>query len=250
MMKNNDKDELMYGSVIVTKGKHKGRIGRYDDDYYTGSCIVYFGELALANSHEKIRSSSLSNVIPTEMLLARIVKLRRLIGITEDAEDKFDLMLELEFCSNLLNTSYFNATLAAPSGLFKVFISLSSEDSVFARKLATDLKNAGYEYFFYDWSIGLGENILKKIGEGIEASSALIPVISQSFMKSVYCLDEWTSYYNKYAKTRPDSIYPVVIDDSDVPTLLAARKYVRVKDASDYSKYLNDLLIALKKQNS
>ena len=53
-----EKDQaLIYGPVIVTRGKHKGRIGNYDDDKYSGGCIVYFGELPLVKNFQEHKAS-------------------------------------------------------------------------------------------------------------------------------------------------------------------------------------------------
>ena len=237
---------LNYSPVIVTKGPHKGRIGYYDDDETKG-CIVYFGDIFLAKYYYIIKPNALSNTIPTPKLLDRLTELKKLLFNADENKYNFRLLLELEYCNRMLTERYIKAVYTEPSDSFSIFISHASEDLGFACALATDLKEAGYNFFLDDWSIELGENIFHRIGEGIDTSSALIPIISRSFIKSVFCLDEWTSYYNKFAKSRPNSIYPVVIDDSDVPVLLSARKYIRVKDGMDYRRYLDLLLKALKK---
>lgn len=51
---------LEYGSVIVFKGRHKGKIGYYDDDSDCDKALVYLGEpfkcpYTLIN-HEYIRN--------------------------------------------------------------------------------------------------------------------------------------------------------------------------------------------------
>ena len=37
-----EKEELIYGYVVVTGGEHKGKVGLYDNDE-DGLCAVYFG---------------------------------------------------------------------------------------------------------------------------------------------------------------------------------------------------------------
>ena len=115
-----------------------------------------------------------------------------------------------------------------PSHLVSVFISHSSSDLEFSRCLATDLKEIAYDVFLDDWSIELGENIVEKINTGLEASKVLIPVISKDFLSSVFCKDEWTSFYMRFAKSKQDAIMPVIIDDVDVPAILASRKYYKL----------------------
>jgi len=240
-------EDLEYGSVIVTKGRHKGRIGYYDDD--EGGCIVFFGDIHLVNYYHKIKPSALSNTISTRKLLERLTELRKLLSGVKEHSYHYQLLLELEYCNHMLNERYINAVYTRPSSPSKIFISHAhaSEDIEFARVLATDLKSAGYELFLDEWSIELGENIYHRIGEAIDTSSALIPIVSHSFNKSVACQDEWTSYYNKFSRSRPDSIYPVIIDDSEPPALLSARRYERISNTMGYDHYLSSLLKALMK---
>jgi hypothetical protein len=245
-----EKDNYVeYGTVIVTKGVHKGRIGFYDDDD-DKNCIVYFGNMLYTNWYYEIKSNALSNTIPTAKLLDRIENLQMLLFNAKGSKYDYQRLLEMEYCNNMLNERYINAVYAAPNGTAKVFISHAKEDLALARTLATDLKASGYDFFLDDWSIELGENIAHEISVGIDTSSALIPIISSHFIKSVFCLDEWTSYYNKFAKLRPNSIYPIIIGNSTVPSLLAARKYIRFESADDYGPYLDRLLKGLKKHQA
>nr|WP_243165871.1 toll/interleukin-1 receptor domain-containing protein [Anaerofilum hominis] len=136
-----------------------------------------------------------------------------------------------------------------PTNPCRVFISHATGDLAFARALATDLLEAGYQVFLDDWSIELGEDIIAKISQGIEASKAMIPLISEAFLSSVFCRDEWTAYYMSFAKEQPDSIYPVILDDSQPPALLASKKYARIREDRDYQQFLEPLLRSLKRQS-
>lgn len=132
----------------------------------------------------------------------------------------------------------------------KIFISHATNDLTFARCLATDIMEKGYDVFLDDWSIDLGENIINKINEGLEESQILIPIISEHFLKSIFCLDEWTSFYIRFAKIRKESIVPLILDDADIPAIMSAIKYFRVKDGHSYQEFLLKLMSALKKRES
>ncbi len=96
----------------------------------------------------------------------------------------------------------------------------------------------------------MGENIINKINEGLEELQILILIISQEFLKSVFCLDEWTSFYMRFAKKKKESILPLIIDDSDIPSIMSAIKYFRTKDGYTYQGYLSKLVSVLKKHES
>lgn len=51
--------QLEYGTVLVTKGKHQGKIGYYDDDT-DNRAIVYFGHINAG--WEEIKHEYLINV--------------------------------------------------------------------------------------------------------------------------------------------------------------------------------------------
>ena len=78
-------------------------------------------------------------------------------------------------------------------------------------------------------------------------SMVLIPVISKDFLNSVFCTDEWTSFYMRFAKSKQNSIMPIIIDDVDVPAILASRKHYNYFKEGDYQYYLMRLRQALSK---
>ncbi len=247
---------LEYGPVIIIKGKYKGRIGCFDNEsYLANKGVVYWGDMCLCRDHyELIQYKYLSNNIPTLDLLHRIEELGIEIAMLRIEGDDYylctQLLSELLYATDILTERYINVTFLRKEKDMKVFISHASNDLTFAKCLATDIMERGYEVFLDDWSIDLGENIISKISESLEESQILIPIISQDFLKSVFCLDEWTSFYIRFAKTRKNSILPLIIDDSDIPPIMSAIKCFRTKDGYSYRKYLSKLIGALKKHKS
>lgn len=252
---DNDPDDkwLEYGAVIVTKGQHKGRIGYFDNESdLTNKGVVYWGDMYLCRDHyELIKYKYLSNNISTLDLLCRIEELKRDIALLRMKRHDYylctQLLSELLYATNILTEKYIDVRFLQKEKDMKIFISHASNDLTFARCLATDIMERGYEVFLDDWSIDLGENIINKINEGLEESQILIPIISQDFLNSVFCLDEWTSFYIRFAKIKKESVLPLIIDDSDIPPILSAIKYFRSKDGYSYQKYLSQLFSALKK---
>lgn len=245
------------GPVLVTRGKYKGRIGYLDDyEYYEKRTvgIVYWGDMYLCGmlGDAEIDIRYLTNTIPTMYLLERINQLEGEIGqqtwIIRDYRKCTSLLLEFHFDVNLLNERFIRAMYSDPREPYQVFISHATADMTFAKALATDLTEAGYQVFLDDWSIDLGENLWQKIGEGITQARYLIPIISKNFMRSVFCLDEWSSFYAKFSVDKQNGIMPVIIDDSEVPMILASRKYFKLVEGHQYDELLLALNRAMKHQ--
>ena len=247
-------DDLQYGPVLIRSGRHKGRIGYYDDDDCGGDKImVYSSWPNYTDYYYTVKRTSATSEIPTESLAKRWEALDRTI-LREchrdrlSPEEKIELLNERILCSDLLNERYLDSMqrMDRQTG-HCIFISHATEDMIFARGIATDLLNAGFSVFLDDWSIDVGERLFERLGEGLRDSRALIMVISKDYLASVCCSDEWGAFYHKAAHMRNCRIYPIMIDDSEPPTLLSQVKYLRI-GREDYSSCLSALFKALKKQ--
>ena len=51
---------------------------------------------------------------------------------------------------------------------WRLFISYSSQDRAFVRKLVADLRASSMPIWFAEWELGPGDSLIDKIGEGIE----------------------------------------------------------------------------------
>jgi len=243
-------DELWYGPVIVTRGQHKGRIGYYDDDDIGNKAIVYWGDMLLCHHYTFIRRDYLSNNISTRQLIERAQALRHEIAMLSwssgaDIEVR-QLLSELLMVEEMLSTRYYETIFLTSEKNIEVYIAYADDDTEFARCLATDLKNKGYEVFIKDWSILVGDIKLDKMGQGLCRASALVPLISKSFLASEECKLEWTSYLTKKEDSvRP--VIPIVIDESEVPGFLSVYKEYRNDALSgSYEHMLEMLLMKLK----
>ncbi|MEA4957142.1 hypothetical protein SDC9_40610 [bioreactor metagenome] len=74
---------------------------------------------------------------------------------------------------------------------YDVFISHSSEDKEFTNNLAKKLKGCGFNVWYDDFVIQIGNNIRKTISEGIKNSQFGIIVLSNSFMESDWANHEY-----------------------------------------------------------
>lgn len=239
-----EEDELEYGSVIITQGNHKGRIGFYDDDDYN-RCIVYFGDPALTRDFYKVPRRYLSNNITSEQLFNRLKWLYNRIFDASGHDLHYEFLLELFYCYSLFNHRFIDAIYKNPVGDNPmVFISHATEDLSLAEMIAIDLKNCGYDFFLDAYSIFLGNSIPRRVSEGLDQSCALLILVSDSYNSSVFCNDEWESFYHKFSKEKPNSIIPILIGDAKLPTLLCSKKYERFTGVN-YSKVIESIKTSL-----
>ena len=146
----------------------------------------------------------------------------------------------------MLNEINAKANYMQGEGDKNVFISHASQDKEISSMIAVDLKRARYNVWFDKWDIELGHSIPKAITDGLDSADALIIVLSNDYLRSAFCTDEWESYYMKF-NTQRKPILIIIIDDSNPPTILASRKYYRMKSKDDYDDMLINLKLALSK---
>lgn len=107
----------------------------------------------------------------------------------------------------------------------KIFISYSSKDDKFAKKLASDLTKLGHKPWLDKWQIKVGECIPSKIEQGISDADYIIVVLSNNSVKSGWLDREWKIMYWKEIEEGESLILPVLIEQCKIPTLLKTRKY-------------------------
>lgn len=252
-------DELHYGPVKVVKGRHKGRIGCYDDDTDSGkSAYVYWGNMvSVLDSYDIIRKGYLSGQITMYDLVMRGVELQNTIARMrceqqyksigdDDYQEITDLYGEYVYIMGYLNKVYESTFYLQGEGKMKVFISHSSKDKDIALWIATDLKRAKYDVWFDKWDLELGHSVPEGIGAGLDEADVLLVLLSANYLKSAFCADEWEAYYMKF-NTSKKPIIIIILDESEPPTLLAARKYFRMTEMEDYNDMMIELQRALSK---
>lgn len=249
MIKKSDKvlnDVLDYGLVKVTAGKHKGRIGHFDDK--TGATgVVYFGEIQHVNyvSHD-IQLRYLSSAITTEDLIARSQSIHKeLISIgNTDFKRRSELLAEYVLVDATLGERWWQAkTLLQASTGKSVFISHSSQDKEFARWLAVDLANKSHKPWLDEWEIKAGQSIPTKIAEGVDRCDFLLIVLSPRSVESRWVENEWQSKYWVELQNNSVKVIPLLYERCKIPTLLAPKKYVDFTGA--FSEGFEELLEAI-----
>ena len=250
-------DTVIFGPVIVREGEYKGSIGFLDDIEDDCGIVLWGNGPTALDSATDIPLAYLSNQITTYDLIKRekelaqsILDARWLRLVGEDSPSLDDYLVELygeyTFVTKLLSDAYATANFLQGEGDKTVFISHASQDTDISLLIATDLKRSKYNVWFDKWDINLGHSIPQAISDGLDSADALIIVLSNDYLRSAFCTDEWQSYYMKFNFQRKP-ILIIIVDDSKPPTILASRKYHRMKSKDDYYDMLIDLKLALSK---
>ena len=121
----------------------------------------------------------------------------------------------------------------------KVFISYSRKDIKFARRLATDLENAGFDVWWDISDLQGGDDWVRFIPAAIEASRSFVVLLSPDSIQS-----EWVSKEYSYALRLRKKIVPAMIRQCDVPFALNTINYVDFIN-DEYATAVNKLLVAL-----
>lgn len=228
--------DFNYGPVIVLRGKHKGRIGDFDDDTtHRGKlhAIVKFAHPLLTPHYTYIPIHYL-DAPNTQQLLSRFDELFRqlspFIPNALEGEQRVAALEEFAYVSSLLNDRMFSAQFEKGSKGIKAFISHSSADKQFVRGLAVDLSAIGIQPWLDEWEILAGESIVEKVGGGIEDADLMIVVLSQRAIESKWVENEWQTKYWAEVNERRVAIIPILLEDCNIPTLLRVKKYVDFRD--------------------
>jgi hypothetical protein len=125
------------------------------------------------------------------------------------------------------------------------FLSHSTNDKNFVERLAKDLVKRDYRVWFDKWEIKIGDNIVQKINSGISESDYLALIISKSSVESDWVITEWTSVAITAITEKKAKIFPILIEDCNVPPLLRPFKYADFIDMNNYEQSFEELSNAI-----
>ncbi|MFM2013491.1 MAG: hypothetical protein RLZZ396_2275 [Planctomycetota bacterium] len=106
-----------------------------------------------------------------------------------------------------------------------IFLSHSSRDKVFVRKLADNLKEMGHAPWLDEREIKAGESIVAKVGEGVASADYVVIVLSSNSVQSGWFAREWEAKLWQEVNQGRTMVIPVLIEDCDIPTILQPKKY-------------------------
>ncbi len=124
----------------------------------------------------------------------------------------------------------------------RVFVSHSSKDKAFVRKLVEKLRAVEeLDVWFDEQSIGIGDSIPSEIESALQDADYVIAVLSPNSIDSTWVQRE----LDATIMSEDALILPVLIDDCEIPSLLKARKYADFRKPEYFSSALAELVAAL-----
>jgi hypothetical protein len=107
----------------------------------------------------------------------------------------------------------------------EVFVSYSSKDRRFAERLAGDLVGYGVRVWWDQWEMQVGDSLIAKIQEGIQASSWLTVVLSPASVASNWVKRELASALADEISTDRVRVLPLLLADCELPPFLRDKLY-------------------------
>jgi hypothetical protein len=128
-------------------------------------------------------------------------------------------------------------------GTARVFVSHSSSDSQFTRRLARDLQARGHDIWLDEWQIRVGECIPTRIEQGLRESQFVVVVMSARACASHWVDREWKTRYWDEVNSNQLIILPALIENCEIPQLLKTKRYADFR--ADYETGLLQLLASI-----
>lgn len=126
-----------------------------------------------------------------------------------------------------------------------LFISYSHSDKEFVMRLFETLRTNGVEPFLDEKDIKVGQNILKRIEEGIQDSVGVVYIISENSVKSRWVEEEISLAQQRSLEDKRFVIYPILLDDVELPLSIRKLKYLDFKNWKIEEKYYSTIGILL-----
>jgi hypothetical protein len=126
-----------------------------------------------------------------------------------------------------------------------VFVSHASKDKQIASRVAMGLKAFDYNAWYDDWELLPGDSIVERIETAISQTDVLLVLLSSSSVASKWVRRELSAGLARQLSGKGVLVIPVVVEDCEIPELLADTKYVDLRgDFERGFRHLADALAA------
>jgi len=128
-----------------------------------------------------------------------------------------------------------------------IFLSHTSDDKPFARRLRKDLLNHGVPRVWLDEAeIQIGDSLIAKIDEGLELSRYIAVVLSEKSVKAPWVKKELDLAMNREISSGEVVVLPFIYEKCELPGFLKGKMYADFSKEGDYEDMLNKVLRRLR----
>ncbi len=126
-----------------------------------------------------------------------------------------------------------------------VFLSHTSKDKQFVRRLAARLQLHGITVWLDEAEIRVGDSLIDKISEGINESNFLAVVLSSASVESKWVKKELNIAITQEILRDDVEVLPILIEDCKIPSFLVDKFYADFRDPDAFSTNFRRLLQAI-----
>ena len=127
-----------------------------------------------------------------------------------------------------------------------VFLSHSSADKTFARRLAKKLRAEEIYVWIDEVDLRIGESLVDRIAEAIDQTDYLLAIISSNSITSRWVQKELSLAMSKEIEGKSVAVLPVLIDNCEMPLALRDKLYADFRDRRKFQMAFNKLLKAMR----
>lgn len=127
-----------------------------------------------------------------------------------------------------------------------VFLSHSSGDKPFVRRLARAIERQGIPVWLDEHAISGGTSILGEVADGISKTSHFVLVLSPEAVASEWVRRELDIALTKNISGRTVRVVPVLHRDCDLPAVLRPLRYVDMRKSRAFSRGVADLMYSIR----
>ncbi|WP_367772066.1 toll/interleukin-1 receptor domain-containing protein [Flavobacterium sp. WC2421] len=127
----------------------------------------------------------------------------------------------------------------------KIFLSHTSIDKPFVRKLSADLRRYGHTVWIDEAEINIGDSLIGKIREGLDSVDYVAVVLSNASINSQWVQKEIEIASNREIDEKKIIVLPLLIENVELPGFLKGKFYGDFSSDAEYSEKLNLLLRSL-----
>lgn len=129
----------------------------------------------------------------------------------------------------------------------KVFISHTNEDAQIAKEIRNYLAHSDIDVFDDKTDISTGSNLASSINEAIDASDAVLFIISKNTDKSRWVHQEMSLAISNKLKGKSVKLIPVVVEkNSEIPFFLKDYLYLDMSRGQDFDTAMSRLIDGLR----